>query len=83
LFEPDWGERCCNNVKYVKKNAFFEQSSMKSYSITPQKQNQDFLKGHNRTPLIPEGTHGKLAYGLPYKLSSGVIEHLYFCVYYS
>jgi len=27
--QTDWGERCCNNVKYVKNNVFFEQSSMK------------------------------------------------------
>uniref|UniRef100_A0A672QAW7 FAT atypical cadherin 1 n=1 Tax=Sinocyclocheilus grahami TaxID=75366 RepID=A0A672QAW7_SINGR len=29
-FMPDWGERCCNNVKYVKNNVFFEQRSMRA-----------------------------------------------------
>jgi len=24
MFEPDWGERCCNNVENVKNNDFFE-----------------------------------------------------------
>lgn len=52
MFETDWGERCCNDVKYVQNNVYFEQSSMKAHSGTPQTQNQDFVKGHNRTPLI-------------------------------
>uniref|UniRef100_A0A672PUS4 Paired amphipathic helix protein Sin3a n=1 Tax=Sinocyclocheilus grahami TaxID=75366 RepID=A0A672PUS4_SINGR len=43
-FMPDWGERCCNNVKYVKNNVFFEQPSMRACSSTPPKQNQDFKK---------------------------------------
>jgi len=44
--QSDWGERSCN-VKYY---AFFDNLSMKTYaSSTPQKQNQDFVKGHNRT----------------------------------
>uniref|UniRef100_A0A673GGR6 Voltage-dependent L-type calcium channel subunit alpha n=1 Tax=Sinocyclocheilus rhinocerous TaxID=307959 RepID=A0A673GGR6_9TELE len=41
----------CNNVKYVKNNVFFEQPSMRACSSTPPKQNQDFVKEHNRTPL--------------------------------
>ncbi len=50
LFEPfvlGWGERYCNNVNYVKNNAFFEPPC----SSTPPKQNQDFVKEHNRTSL--------------------------------
>ena len=39
----DWGERCCNNVKYVKYNVFFAQPSVRSFSSTPPKQNQDFV----------------------------------------
>uniref|UniRef100_A0A672LJ32 Serine/threonine-protein kinase ATR n=1 Tax=Sinocyclocheilus grahami TaxID=75366 RepID=A0A672LJ32_SINGR len=50
-FMPDWGERCFNNVKYVKNNVFFEQPIMRACSTTPPKQNQDFVKEHNRTPL--------------------------------
>ncbi len=51
-FVPDWGERYCNNVNYVKNNALFESPSMRACSSTPPKQNQDFVKEHNRTPLI-------------------------------
>ncbi len=51
-FVPGWGERYCNNVNYVKNNAIFEPLSMRVCSSTPPKQNQDFVKGHNRTPLI-------------------------------
>ncbi len=50
-FVPGWGERYCNNVNYVKNNAFFEPPSMRACSSTPPKQNQDFVKEHNRTPL--------------------------------
>ncbi len=55
LIEPfvwGWGERYCNNVNYVKNNAIFEPPSMRTCSSTPPKQNQDFVKEHNRTPLI-------------------------------
>jgi len=52
-FMPDWGERCCNNVKYVKNNVFFEQPSIRVCSSTPPKQNPDLVKVYNRTPLIP------------------------------
>ncbi len=51
-FVPGWGERYCNNVNYVKNSAIFEPPSMRSCSSTPPKQNQDFVKEHNRTPLI-------------------------------
>ncbi len=51
LFVPGWGERYCNNVNYVKNNAIFELPSVRACSSTPPKQNQDFLKEHNRTPL--------------------------------
>ncbi len=40
-FVSGWGERYCNDVNYLKNNEFFE----------PPKQNQDFEKEHNRTPL--------------------------------
>jgi len=43
-FETDWEEdNFCNNVKYVKT------IKHKSNSKTPQKQNQEFVKGY-RTP---------------------------------
>ncbi len=48
---PGWGESYCNNVNYVKNNKIFEQPSMRACSSTPPKQNQDFVKEHNRTPL--------------------------------
>ncbi len=51
-FVPGWGERYCNNVNYVKNNAIFEPPSLRACSSTPPKQNQDFVKEHNRTPLI-------------------------------
>ncbi len=57
LIEPfvsGWGERGCNNVNYVKNNAIFEPPSMRACSSTPPKQNQDFVKEHNRTPLKTE-----------------------------
>ncbi len=50
-FVPGWGERCCNNVNYVKNNVIFKPLSMRACSSTPPKQNQDFVKEHNRTPL--------------------------------
>ncbi len=50
-FVSGWGERCCNNVNYVKNNAIFEPPSMRACSSTPPKQHQDFVKEHNRTPL--------------------------------
>ncbi len=55
LIEPfvsGWGERYCNNVNYVKNNAIFKPPSMRACSSTPPEQNQDFVKEHNRTPLI-------------------------------
>ncbi len=55
LIEPfvwGWGERYCNNVNYVKNNVIFEPPSMRACSSTPPKQNQDFVKEHNRTPLM-------------------------------
>ncbi len=54
LIEPfvsGWGERYCNNVNDVKNKAIFESPSMRACSSTPPKQNQDFVKEHNRTPL--------------------------------
>ncbi len=54
LIEPfvwGWGERYCNIVNYVKNNTIFEPPSMRACSSTPPKQNQDFVKEHNRTPL--------------------------------
>ncbi len=54
LFVSGWGERYCNNVNYVKYNAFFEPPSMRACTSTPTKQNQDFkikTKQYNRTPL--------------------------------
>ncbi len=54
LIEPfvwGWGERYCNNVNYVKNNVIFKPPSMRACSSTPPKQNQDFVKEHNRTPL--------------------------------
>ncbi len=54
LIEPfvwGWGERYCNHVNYVKYNAIFEPPSMRAWSSTPPKLNQDFVKEHNRTPL--------------------------------
>ncbi len=50
-FVSGWGERYCNNLNYVKNNAIFEPPSMRACSNTPPKQNQDFVKEHNRTPL--------------------------------
>ncbi len=43
--------RYCNKVNYVKNNAIFEPPSMRACSSTPPKQNQDFVKEHNRTPF--------------------------------
>ncbi len=51
-FVSGWGERYCNNGNYVKNNAIFEPPRMRACSSTPPKQNQDFVKEHNRTPLI-------------------------------
>ncbi len=48
-FVPGWGERYCNNVNYVKNIVIF---NVLVCSSTNPKQNQDFLKEHNRTPLI-------------------------------
>ncbi len=50
-FVSGWGERYCNNVNYVKNNVIFEPPSMRACSNTPPKQNQDFVKEHNSTPL--------------------------------
>ncbi len=50
-FVPGWGERYCNNVNYAKNNVIFEPPSMRACSSTSPKQNQDFVKEHNRTPL--------------------------------
>ncbi len=50
-FVSGWGERYCNNVNYVKNNAIFEPPSIRACSSTPPKQNQDFVKEHNRTSL--------------------------------
>ncbi len=47
-----WGESYCNNVNYVKNYAIFESPKMRACSSTPPKQNQDFVKEHNITPLI-------------------------------
>ncbi len=47
-------KRGCNNVNYVKNNAIFEPPSMRACSCTPPKQNQDFVKEHNSTPLKTE-----------------------------
>ncbi len=46
-----WGERYCNNANYVKNNVIFEPPKMRARSSTPPKQNQDFVKEHNRTPF--------------------------------
>ncbi len=54
LIEPfvsGWGERYSNHLNYVKNNTIFEPPSTRAYSSTPPKQNQDFVKRHNRTPL--------------------------------
>ncbi len=50
-FVPGWGEKYCNNVNYVENNAIFKPPSTRACSSTPPKQNQDFVKEHNRTPL--------------------------------
>ncbi len=63
LIEPfvwGWGERYCNNVNYVKNNVIFEPPSMRACSSTPPKQNQDFVKEHNRTPLSKYSLKGKV-----------------------
>ncbi len=56
-FLSGWGESYCNNVNYVKNNVIFEPPSMKACSSTPPKQNQDFVKEHNRTPLSVQNNH--------------------------
>ncbi len=43
---PGWGERYCNNVNDVKNNVFFKPPSMRA--------NQDFVKEHNRTPIVAQ-----------------------------
>ncbi len=48
---PGCGERYCNNVNYVKKNWFSNHQAWEHVLVHPQKQNQDFVKEHNRTPL--------------------------------
>ncbi len=50
-FVASWGERNCNNVNYVKSNVIFKPPSMRACSSTPPKQNQDFVKEHDRTPF--------------------------------
>ncbi len=52
-FVSGWGDRYCNNVNYVKKKKWFEPPKMRACYSTPRKQNQDFAKEHNRTPLSP------------------------------
>ncbi len=47
-FVSGWGERYFNHVNYVKNNTIFE-PSMRTCSSKPPKQNQDFVKEHNRT----------------------------------
>ncbi len=56
-FGPGWEESYCNNVNYVKNNAIFEPLSMRACSSTPPKHNQDFVKEHNRTPLMELNQH--------------------------
>ncbi len=53
-FVSGWGERYCNNVNNVINNVIFEPPCMRACSSTPPKQNQDFIKEHNRTPLRVE-----------------------------
>ncbi len=68
LIEPfvsGWGERYCTNVNYLKNNAIFEPSSMRACSSTPPKQNQDFVKEHNSTPLT-EPNSCQTLYALTY-----------------
>ncbi len=48
-FVPGWRERYCNNLNYVKNNAFFEPPSMRACSSTPTKQSQNFVSEHNKT----------------------------------
>jgi len=50
-FVSGWGERYCKNVNYVKNNAIFKPPLLRACSSTPPKQNQNFVKEHNRTPL--------------------------------
>ncbi len=57
-----WGERFCNNVNSVKNNAIFGPPSMRACSSTPPKQNQDFVKEHNRTPLNNDSSLVIVAY---------------------
>ncbi len=46
----------------MKNNVIFEPPSMRACSSTPPKQNQDFVKEHNRTPsMITNIIHGKMA----------------------
>ncbi len=47
-FVSGWGEIFTN---YVKNYAIFDPPSMRTCSSTTPKQNQDFVKEHNRTPL--------------------------------
>ncbi len=56
-FVLGWGERNCNNVNYVKNKAIFKPQSTSAWSSTPPKQNQDFVKEHNRTPLSSNYKH--------------------------
>ncbi len=49
-FVSGWGKRYCNNVNNVKNNAIFFFNN-RACSSTPPKQNQHFVKEHNRTPL--------------------------------
>ncbi len=63
------GERYCN-VNYVKKMRFLNNQACFS---TPQKQNQDFVKEHNRTPLTRIiKKHGSFSYG-NHKLTMGLL----------
>ncbi len=65
-FVSGWGERYCNNTNYVKNNAIFEPPSMRACSSTPLKQNQDFVKEHNRTPLTKTLLFVMLQWGVMY-----------------
>ncbi len=78
LFLSGWGERCCNNVNYVKNNAIFESPSMRACSSTPPKQHQDFVKEHNRTPLIDTSAVKRL---IASKIKVFVYRIYVYCVY--
>ncbi len=66
---PGWGERYCNDVNYLENNAFFEPPSMRACSSTPPKQNQDFVKEHNRTPLSKNELGGSVFSSLSHRFN--------------